>query len=302
MLAKNIIGNTEVKEYLEKIVNSNNVLHSYLFLGTEGIGKKEIAKEFAKRILCSTKEEECTCKSCLCFDSNNHTDLYVIDNVDGQSIKIEEIRKLTEKVIEKPIISDKKVYIINNAETMTKEAQNCLLKTLEEPPEFVVIILISSNDNLILNTIKSRCMTVKFDNIDKNLIKKYIDENLEYGELSEDLLEYINGSIGKAIKLKDVQEKYTEIENYLKKVTSLDIVDFLYYGKIIYDKENISDILNFMIVCLYSNSKDNINYIYAIEHINKCSLRLKSNSNFDMCIDNMLMGIWEEMNENSYRG
>lgn len=300
MLANNIIGNTEVKEYLEKIVNSNNVLHSYLFLGTEGIGKKEIAKEFAKKILCSTKEEGCTCKSCLCFDSNNHPDLYVID-YDNQSIKIDEIRTLTEKVIEKPIISEKKVYIINNAETMTKEAQNCLLKTLEEPPEFVVIILISSNDNLILNTIKSRCMTIKFNNIDNELIKKYIDENLEYGELSENLLKYINGSIGKAIKLKDIKDKYTEIENYLKKVTSLDIVDFLYYGKTIYDKENINDILNYIIVCLYSNSKDNVNYIYAIEHVNKCSLRLKANSNFDLCIDNMLMGIWEEMNENSYR-
>ena len=300
MLANNIIGNTEVKEYLEKIVNSNNVLHSYLFLGTEGIGKKEIAKEFAKKILCSTKEEECTCKSCLCFDSNNHPDLYVID-YDNQSIKNDEIRTLTEKVIEKPIISEKKVYIINNAETMTKEAQNCLLKTLEEPPEFVVFILISSIDNLILNTIKSRCMTIKFNNIDNELIKKYIDENLEYGELSENLLNYINGSIGKAIKLKDVKDKYTEIENYLKKVTSLDIVDFLYYGKTIYDKENINDILNYIIVCLYSNSKDNVNYIYAIEHVNKCSLRLKANSNFDLCIDNMLMGIWEEMNENSYR-
>ena len=300
MLANNIIGNTEVKEYLEKIVNSNNVLHSYLFLGTEGIGKKEIAKEFAKKILCSTKEEGCTCKSCLCFDSNNHPDLYVID-YDNQSIKIDEIRTLTEKVIEKPIISEKKVYIINNAETMTKEAQNCLLKTLEEPPEFVVIILISSNDILILNTIKSRCMTIKFNNIDNELIKKYIDENLEYGELSENLLKYINGSIGKAIKLKDIKDKYTEIENYLKKVTSLDIVDFLYYGKTIYDKENINDILNYIIVCLYSNSKDNVNYIYAIEHVNKCSLRLKANSNFDLCIDNMLMGIWEEMNENSYR-
>ena len=248
MLAENIIGNVEIKEYLEKIVNSNNVLHSYLFLGTEGIGKKEIAKAFAKKILCSTKEEGCTCKSCTCFDSDNHPDLYIID-YENQSIKIDEIRELTEKVIEKPIISEKKVYIINNAETMTKEAQNCLLKTLEEPPEFVVIILVSSNDNLILNTIKSRCMTLKFNNIDKNLIKEYIENNLDYDNLSDNLLDYINGSIGKAIKLKDSISKYEEIDNYLKRVTSLDIVDFLYYGKIIYDKENITDILNYIIVC-----------------------------------------------------
>lgn len=300
MIAENIIGNTEVKEYLEKIVKSNNVLHSYLFLGTEGIGKKEIAKEFAKKILCDTKDDDCTCKSCVCFDSNNHPDLYIID-YENQSIKIEEIRKLTEKVIEKPIISNKKVYIINNAETMTKEAQNCLLKTLEEPPEFVTIILISSNENLILNTIKSRCMSIKFNNIDKELLKKYIDDNLENKNFPDNLLEYINGSIGKAIKLQDTIDKYVEIDKFLKKITSLDIVDFLYYGKVAYDKENIQDILNYIIVCLYSNSKDNVKYIYCIDHVNKCSVRLKSNSNFDMCIDNMLMGMWEEMNENCSR-
>lgn len=67
---KNIIGNTEVKDYLNRSVNQNNILHSYLFLGTDGIGKKEIAKEFAKDILClnNTKEETCTCKSCTCFN------------------------------------------------------------------------------------------------------------------------------------------------------------------------------------------------------------------------------------------
>ena len=192
-------------------------------------------------------------------------------------------------------------YIINNADTMTEEAQNCLLKTLEEPPEFVTIILISSNDNLILNTIKSRCMTIKFNNISKDLMIKYMQENLPEAQFSNTLLSYVNGSIGKALEIKDNITKYNEIESYLKKVTSLDIVDFLYYGKIIYDKEDINNILNYMIVCLYSNSKDNAKYIYTIEHVNKCSLRLKSNSNFDMCIDNMLMGIWEEMNENSYR-
>ena len=277
------------------------MLHSYLFLGTEGIGKKEIAKAFAKKILCSTKEERCTCKSCTCFDSDNHPDLYIID-YENQSIKIDEIRELTEKVIEKPIISEKKVYIINNAETMTKEAQNCLLKTLEEPPEFVTIILISSNENLILNTIKSRCMSIKFNNIDKELLKKYINDNLENKNFPDNLLEYINGSIGKAIKLQDTIDKYIEIDNFLKKITSLDIVDFLYYGKVVYDKENIQDILNYIIVCLYSNSKDNVKYIYCIDHVNKCSVRLKSNSNFDMCIDNMLMGMWEEMNENCSRG
>ena len=84
-------------------------------------------------------------------------------------------------------------------------------------------------------------------------------------------------------------------------VNSLDIIDFLRLGKIIYDKDNINNYLEYMIVCLYSYSKKNKRYIYTIEYINNCIKMLKSNTNFDMCIDNMLMKIWEEINESSNR-
>ena len=152
----NIIGNTEAKEYLKKSIRQNNILHSYLFLGTEGIGKQLIAKEFAKKILCFNKVENCKCKSCISFDSSNHPDFFPVNTENSESIKVETVREITEKVYEKPILSEKKVYIINDCDKMTPEAQNCLLKTLEEPPEFTVIILITANENLILNTIKSR--------------------------------------------------------------------------------------------------------------------------------------------------
>ena len=300
MIAENIIGNTEVKEYLEKIVKSNNVLHSYLFLGTEGIGKKEIAKEFAKKILCDTKEDDCTCKSCVCFDSNNHPDLYIID-YENQSIKIEEIRKLTEKVIEKPIISNKKVYIINNAETMTKEAQNCLLKTLEEPPEFVVIIMISSNDNLILNTIKSRCMSVKFKKIDNNELLDYSKNVLGYTEISNNLLKSFDGSIGKAAKLQENKELYDQIEKLIINFAKKDLIDIILDAKILYDKENIFDILDHVTVCLFANTEINSNYIDCIKHVNECAKKLRANGNFDMSLDIMIFSIWEELNENSNR-
>ena len=109
---ENIIGNTEVKKYLSNTIKQNNILHSYLFLGTEGIGKLLIAKAFAYKILCHNREKnDCRCKSCLCFEGQNHPDFIVI-NEQGESIKIEQIRNITEKVIEKPIVSSKKVYII----------------------------------------------------------------------------------------------------------------------------------------------------------------------------------------------
>ena len=211
MKFKDIIGNTEVKEYLTKSIKQKNILHSYLFLGTESIGKLLIAKEFARKILClENGEDTCNCKSCICFNSSNHPDFYVINEED--KIKVDTIKNLAEKVIEKPIISSKKVYIINNCEKMNKEAQNALLKTLEEPPEFIVIILISSNENAILNTIKSRCMTVKFKNIDNNLLKDYAINVLGYENISDNILKSFYGSIGKAIKQKEFREKYTDID------------------------------------------------------------------------------------------
>ncbi len=298
---EDIIGNAEVKNYLMSIIEQNNLLHSYLFLGTEGIGKLLVAKEFAKKVLCQNNgKENCKCKSCICFNGNNHPDFMVV-NESGETIKIEQIREITEKVIEKPIVSSKKVYIINDCDKMTKDAQNCLLKTLEEPPEFVVIILISSNENLILNTIKSRCMSIKFQNISDDILKEYALKNLEYNTINDNILKSFHGSIGKAIKLKTNQDKYAQIEKLISDFEHKDLVDIMLEAKILYDKENINDILDYVIVCLFSHATENTRYIYCIEHVNKCLERMRSNSNFDMSIDAMLFHIWEELNENRYR-
>lgn len=118
-----VIGNEKNKQILEKSIELRKVSHSYIFLGIEGIGKKIIAKEFAKKILCLEKQDKCKCKSCIEFDTNNNPDFLLIEPNDGK-VKIEQIREMQRKVAEKPIISKQKVYIINDAETMTVEAQN----------------------------------------------------------------------------------------------------------------------------------------------------------------------------------
>ncbi len=299
---KNIIGNTEVKSYLRKTIEQNNILHSYLFLGQEGIGKLLVAKEFAKALLCleGGLNDECTCKSCTCFNGKNHPDFHVI-NEEGETIKIEVIRPITEKVIEKPITANKKVYIINDCEKMTDEAQNCFLKTLEEPPEFVVIILISSNENFILNTIKSRCMSVKFSKIDDKELLDYARNNLGYIDVSENLLKSFDGSIGKAAKLKENKELYDDIEKIISNFEKKDLIDIILDAKILYDKENIFDILDHVTVCLYSNAKQNERYIDCIKHVNECAKKLRAYSNFDMSLDIMIFKIWEELNEGSNR-
>ena len=301
MRFKEIIGNDDIKDYLEKSISQKNILHSYLFLGTSGIGKLEIAREFARKILClENTKEECTCKSCTCFNGKNHPDYYLI-NEEGENIKIDIVRSLTDKVIEKPIVSNRKVYIINDFEKMTKEAQNCLLKTLEEPPEFVTIILVSSNENLILNTIKSRCMALKFKNIKDDELLNYCINNLGYENVSSNLLKSFGGSIGKAIKLKDNKDSYDKVDNIISNVKNMDLITFLSEGKILYDKDKIEDILDYIIVCLYSKYEENEKYINCIQYVKKALERLRANSNFDMSLDSMLIDIWEELNESSNR-
>lgn len=292
-----IIGNDKIKEMLYKSVKDKKTSHSYLFVGIEGIGKKEIAKEFAKMLLCINDNKHCnTCKSCIEFDSNNNPDFLYIEP-DGNSVKIEQIRYIQRKIQEKPIISDKKVYIINDADKMTTEAQNCLLKTLEEPPEYSTIILIGSNENMFLSTIKSRCMIIHFSKIEDEKIRKYLEEKYELKDISTNMLEMFQGSIGKAILLKDKKEQYEKIELIIKSLTQKSIIDILNMSEILYkSKEEIFDILEYINVILIKLAKTDYEYIKCINIVEETKTRIKQNANYDMSIDNMLFNMWEDVN------
>ena len=295
---EDIIGNQQVKEELTKIIEEKKILHSYMFVGIEGIGKQMIAKKFAQMILCTNGGRKgCnTCKSCIEFTSNNNPDFLYIEP-DGNNIKIEQIRYLQRKIQEKPIISNRKVYIINDADKMTTEAQNCLLKTLEEPPEYSTIILIGSNQNLFLNTIKSRCMIISFKPIEAELIKKYLEEKYEMFNTSSSMVETFQGSIGKAIILKDKKEQYEKIEMMIKNLDKKDIIDILNLGEEIYkSKDDIIDILEYINVILLKLAKEEAKYVKCINIVEDTKKRLKQNANYDMCIDNMILNMWEEVN------
>ena len=292
-----IIGNDKIKEMLYKSVKDKKTSHSYLFVGIEGIGKKEIAKEFAKMLLCISDNKYCnTCKSCIEFDSNNNPDFLYIEP-EGNSVKIEQIRYIQRKIQEKPIISNKKVYIINDADKMTTEAQNCLLKTLEEPPEYSTIILIGSNENMFLSTIKSRCMIIHFLKIEDEKIRKYLEEKYELKDISTNMLEMFQGSIGKAILLKDKKEQYEKIELIIKSLSQKSIIDILNMSEILYkSKEEIFDILEYINVILIKLAKTDYEYIKCINSVEETKTRLKQNANYDMSIDNMLFNMWEDVN------
>lgn len=290
-----IIGNNEVKQELKNSVKLNKISHSYLFVGTEGIGKMLIAKEFSKMLLCLNDDKYCnSCKSCIEFDSSNNPDFEVIEP-DGLSIKIDQIRNFQKKVIEAPIISQKKVYIINDADLMTVEAQNCLLKTLEEPPEFVVIILIGSMESKFLTTIKSRCTIIKFKALQKQEIKQYVKQKYNE-ELPENLLQFFEGSIGKTQNFEEKKELYSLVFKIAENIEKLDLIDFLKSTEEIYNYQNEKfELLENVNVCFYNKSKEDFRFLNCINIIEDTKKRLIANGNFNMCIDNMLFKLWEEL-------
>ena len=287
-----ILGNDKIKFELINSIKSGKYSHSYLFLGISGIGKKMIAREFAKMILCESEEKYCNkCKSCLEFDSNNNPDFTEIVP-DGNNVKIEQIREMQRKIVEQPIISTKKVYIIDDSDTMTSEAQNCLLKTLEEPPEYVTIILICSNEDNMLSTIKSRCTRIYFENLEISEVKGYIKQNYPEIEIDDSIINLSQGSIGKALKLNENKTLYENIENILKSFKNKDVIDIVKMSEEIYKaKEEIYSVLEYMNVLLLKLSKEDLRYINAIDIVEETKKRLKANSNYDMCIDNLLFNI-----------
>ena len=293
-----VIGNQNIQNKLINSVKENKVSHSYMFVGIDGIGKKIIAKQFAKKILCTNNiQEKCDeFKSCIEFDSDNHPDFLYIEP-DGNSIKIEQIRYLQKKIQEKPIISNKKVYIINDANKMTIEAQNCLLKTLEEPPEYSTIILIGNNESAFLNTIKSRCMIITFRPIEDQLVKEYLEKNYQMMNITSNMLEAFQGSIGKAIILKDKIDEYQQIEKIIEELDKKNIIDIISESELMYkDKDEIMDILEYINIVLLKLAKEKIKFVNCIKIVEETKMRLKQNANYDMSIDNMLFNMWGEVN------
>lgn len=308
MAFENLIGNEKIKTILTNAIQSNNVLHSYLFTGIDGIGKSLFAKEFANMILCtSDNKKPCqNCKSCLEFQGESHPDFLQIEPEDGKTIKIEQIRYLQEKIAEKPITSEKKVYIINECDTMTREASNALLKTLEEPPIYATIILITANESKLLVTIKSRCTKMAFQPLSEIEIKTYLkqkslDINKEIGmdnKITENLIKQSQGSIGRLLRIQQEIEDYKKIDEIIQNLEKKDITQIWQDAEILYQsKDNILDLLDYINIVFYEKLmlKKDMKYTKAVSIIEETKKRITANANYDMCIDNMLLKLWEKL-------
>lgn len=199
---KHIIGHEDIKRYFNRALESDKISHSYIFEGIEGVGKKTTALALAKRLLCQGEDKPCgKCKACLLVDAHTHPDITVVEK-DTKITKIDTIRDRVVKDMDtKPYQGPYKIVIIAEADTVTIEGQNAMLKTIEEPPSYGIVILITKNISKLLPTIKSRCIHLRFSPLNDTQIVQYLepypittDKKMMYAQFSE-------GSIGIANKL-----------------------------------------------------------------------------------------------------
>lgn len=205
MAFQEIIGHHTVVELLKRALANQRVSHAYLFVGPKGVGKETTAVHFARALNClDLVDDACgECRSCRKYLSGNHPDFKMIRPVEN-SISIEQIRELQKDIVYKPYESRWKIYIIDDADLMTLEAANSLLKTLEEPPHYAVIIMISARKESILPTILSRCQLMQFHKLSRDEVKSFLLSRPELvnGEMDVDEAVLLaDGSIGQALRL-----------------------------------------------------------------------------------------------------
>ena len=272
---EDILGNDDVKKYLTNCIENKNFSHSYIFSGIKGVGKYSFAKDFAKCIL----------------EDSMMQDYYEL-GPDGKSIKVSQIRELQNVINIKPTFSKKSVYIIDNADLMTIEAQNSLLKTLEEPPEYAVIILIVHNERSILSTVKSRCVNIKFSKLSDKDIKKYLlKKDLNFEDKNINVFKVLDGSLNNIDFIRDDYDELLKLTVFVTNLKKNKVINFFQDGSVFYDNhDKIIRLLEYLNILLFENS-----YFQLIEIVEKTKNKILMNNNFEMCIDYMILNFIEEL-------
>ena len=316
-----IIGHSEVIEHLQKGIRENKVSHAYIFAGEKGSGKKTMAEIFATTLQCQGRGEVAcgTCQSCMQAESGNQPDIKWVTH-EKASIGVDDVRnQVNQDIAIKPYSSPYKIYIIPDGEKMTEQAQNALLKTIEEPPEYAVVILLTDNVNSFLPTILSRCVTLQFKPVAPKLIKKYLMEKLSVPDyLAELSANFCQGNVGKGIRYAS-SEEFSEIKketlHMLEHIEDMKHHEIVQFVKAMSErKKDINDYLDLMMlwyrdVLLFKVTQDpngllftdELSYIKQeaikkeyegieaiINAIEKAKIRLKANVNFDTAIELMV--------------
>ncbi len=201
MAFENILGNFRTLQMLNNSIACGSFSHAYLIAGEKGTGKKTIAIELSKAILCENENAPCkACVSCMKVDKGIHPDLEIIKKDEGkQGISVDKIRFLREQAFIRPNESKYRVVIIENSEDMNLAAANALLKVLEEPPQHIIFILTCNNISRLPETIASRCICLETHEVSEEDAKNFLFKHFPDNDFLDDAIRYGNGNIGRAI-------------------------------------------------------------------------------------------------------
>lgn len=331
---KDVIGHEGIIGHFKSSIEQGKVAHAYLIHGEKGTGKKLLAGLFAKTLQCEAGgTDPCgKCRSCIQCDTGNQPDIIWVTHEKPSVISVDDIREQVNKsIIVRPYSSRYKVYIIPQGEMMNPQAQNALLKTLEEPPEYAVILLLTNNIDKMLPTIISRCITLNLRPVGELDMMEYLSRIGIPAAKAKFCVGFAFGNLGKAVRLA-TSEEYNEIKydcvHILKNANKMEIYDFTEAVKRMTKyKLEIYDYIDLMMMWYrdilmlkvsgspdkllfkeeYSTLKQQANYISfegienVLDAMDKVKIRLEANVNFDIAMELLLLTIKENQNDRSNR-
>lgn len=324
---KDIIGQEHIKEHLQNAIKLDKISHAYIIEGERYSGKEFIAKVFATAVQCEKGlEEPCMeCHSCKQAVNMSHPDIIKVMHEKPNSIGVDDIRiQVANDVVIKPYSGPKKIYIINEGEKMTAAAQNALLKTLEEPPSYTVIFILTTNLDALLPTILSRCVVLSMKPVEDEKIKEYLMDSVKLPDYKAEVCAaFSRGNVGKARMLalseefdnikaeaislmKNIKDmEISEIVTAIKKIGeySMDISDYLdmlavwYRDVLLYKATNDLNHLIFKDEVQYIRKAAKLSTYEGLENIvvmlDKTKQRLQANVNFDLAMELLLLAMKE---------
>ncbi len=323
----NIIGHETIIEYFRNAISMDKVSHAYILNGEDKSGKLMLAEAFAAALQCEEKGmEPCgNCRSCKQAAGRNQPDILYVSHEKPNTISVDDVRKqINDDIALKPYSSKFKIYIVDEAEKMNVQAQNALLKTMEEPPSYAVILLLTVNADSFLPTILSRCVRLDLKPVSDEKIRKYLIEQKQVSKDQADIcVAFAQGNVGKAIRLSD-SENFNEMKNsaisLIKRLDEIDLHGMMEAVKKITDyKLEINDYFDFIMiwyrdVLLYKATADANRLIFRDEvysikkapshssyegietiltALDKAKDRLRANVNFELLIELLLLTIKE---------
>ena len=327
MRFKDIVGQDMIKEHLQGALSSGKTSHAYIINGEKNSGKEFIANIFAMALQCEAQGNDpcCECVACKQVENKNHPDVIRVTHEKPNTISVDDIRtQVNGDIVIKPYKGPKKIYIISEAEKMNAAAQNALLKTLEEPPQYGVIILLTSNLEAFLPTIVSRCIVLNMKPVSDSMVQEFLMKEYHLPDYKAAVCAaFARGNVGKARQLassEDFDNIKNEAVSLLKYIDEMEIHEITKAIKKMGEyKLEINDYLDILEIwyrdaLMFKATKDANHLIFKeeIQYIKKTAAkstyegieiiikaldtakkRLSSNVNFDLTMELLLLTIKE---------